>query len=139
MSEREILDLLAATRTITLATINSDGTPHLTAMWFALVDEQIHMWTYARSQKAVNLRRDPRATVLAEAGDTYDTLRGAELRGSVEIIDDPDTIVEIGRALGRRNRIGDHSLDAWAVATARKRVGLRFVVRRSATWDHRKL
>lgn len=137
----EVVELLKEVRTITLATINGDGTPHLTAMWYALVDGEILMWTYAKSQKAVNLRRDPRCTVLAEAGDSYDTLRGAELSGIAELIEDQDRIVEIGKALGRRNRMmpDEPSLDAWARAAGRKRVGMRMVVERRATWDHRKL
>lgn len=76
MSEAEIADFVNSSRTGTLATIGPDGQPHLTAMWYAVIDGEIWLETKAKSQKAVNLRRDPRVSFLLEDGDTYDTLRG---------------------------------------------------------------
>src|SRR5258705_11494281 len=102
MSDTEITDFLERSRIATLATIGPKGTPHLTAMWYALIDGGLEpdasgrklpeLWfeTKAKSQKAVNLRRDPRITCMVEAGQTYDTLRGVSIEGHAEIIDDPE-------------------------------------------------
>ncbi len=68
----------------------SDGQPHLTAMWYGVVDGEIWLETKAKSQKAVNLKRDPRVSFMIEDGDTYDTLRGVSFEGVAEIVDDPD-------------------------------------------------
>src|SRR6516225_5989242 len=76
MSDDEIAEFIEHSRTCTMATVGPDGTPHLVAMWFAVIDGQIWFETKARSQKAVNLRRNPRITVSIESGYTYDTLRG---------------------------------------------------------------
>jgi len=72
--EREAL--LAGSRSMTMATVGPDGQPHLVAMWFAVIDGDICFETKSKSQKAVNLRRDPRISVLVEDGQTYEDLRG---------------------------------------------------------------
>ena len=50
-------------------------------MWYAVLDGEIWFETKAKSQKAVNLRRDPTITVMIEDGQTYDTLRGVSIDG----------------------------------------------------------
>lgn len=92
MSEAEIADFVNSSRTGTLATIGPDGQPHLTAMWYAVIDGEIWLETKAKSQKAVNLRRDPRVSFLLEDGDTYDTLRGVSFEGVAEIVEEPEDI-----------------------------------------------
>src|ERR1700757_3648093 len=90
MSEDEIADFVVKSRTGTLGTVGPDGQPHLTAMWYAVVDGEIWLETKAKSQKAVNLKRDPRVSFLIEGGDTYDTLPGGPFEGIAQIVDDPD-------------------------------------------------
>ena len=68
MNDEEIRAFLQQQRTLQVATIDHDGWPHVVAMWFVLKDDKLVFWTYAKSQKAVNLRRDPRLTCLVEAG-----------------------------------------------------------------------
>ena len=102
MSEAEITDFVTSSRTGTLATIGSDGQPHLTAMWYGVVDGEIWLETKAKSQKAVNLKRDPRVSFMIEGGDTYDTLRGVSFEGVAEIVDDPDAIFRVGVSVWER-------------------------------------
>src|ERR1700743_1631097 len=90
MSDTEITDFVNNSRTGTLATIGSDGQPHLTAMWYGVVDGEIWLETKEKSQKAVNLKRDPRVSFMIEDGDTYDTLRGGSFEGVAEILEAPD-------------------------------------------------
>ena len=66
------------------------GHPHLVAMWYTMVGGNAVFWTFGKSQKIVNLRRDPKMTGLVESGDSYDQLRGVELRGRGVIVDDYD-------------------------------------------------
>lgn len=96
MSEAEIADFVNSSRTGTLATIGPDGQPHLTAMWYAVIDGEIWLETKAKSQKAVNLRRDPRVSFLLEDGDTYDTLRGVSFEGVAEIVEEPEALHRVG-------------------------------------------
>ena len=85
-----------------MATVLPDGRPHLVAMWYAVVDGEIWFETKAKSQKAVNLRRDPTITVMIEDGQTYDTLRGVSIDGRAEIIDDPETNLRVGISVWER-------------------------------------
>lgn len=140
MSEAEITDFVNNSRTGTLATIGSDGQPHLTAMWYAVVDGEIWLETKAKSQKAVNLKRDPRVSFLLEDGDTYDTLRGVSFEGVAEIVDDPDALHRVGVSVWERYT-GPYSdeMKPFVDQMMNKRVGVRIVSRRSRSWDHRKL
>ncbi len=79
MSDAEITEFVERSRVSTMATIGVNGTPHLVAMWYAVIDGELWFETKAKSQKAVNLRRDDRLTMMIEDGDTYDTLRGVSI------------------------------------------------------------
>lgn len=69
-----------------LATINADGTPQLTTMWYLLEGDEIVMNTKVGRVKERNMRRDPRISVCFEDGYNYITISG-----NVEMIDDPQT------------------------------------------------
>ena len=140
MSEDEIDEFVAKSRNGTLATIGPDGQPHLVAMWYAVVDGEIWFETKAKSQKAVNVRRDPRITFLLEDGDTYDTLRGVSFEGTAEIIDDPDAIFRVGVSVWERYT-GPYTDEAKPAVDMmmNKRIAIRLAVKRVRSWDHRKL
>jgi PPOX class probable F420-dependent enzyme len=142
MTEAEVAVYLAEQRVLNVATIGPTGHPHVVAMWFAMVDGKPAFWTFAKSQKALNLRRDPRITALVESGETYAELRGVELVGTGRLVDDFDEVLAIGRAVVIRYQ-GDVVLtdDAAAVlaAQARKRLAVVIDVERVVSWDHTKL
>ncbi len=140
MSSDEIADFVVKSRTGTLATIGSDGQPHLTAMWYAVVDGEIWLETKAKSQKAVNLGRDPRVSFLIEDGHTYDTLRGVSFEGVAEIVDDPDVSHRVGVSVWERYT-GPYTeeMKPFVEQMMNKRVCVRIVPRRARSWDHRKL
>lgn len=140
MSEEEITDFLERSRIANLATLGPTGTPHLTAMWYGLINGEMWFETKAKSQKAVNLRRDPRVTVLVEAGDTYDQLRGVSIEGRAEIIEDADQLFQVGISVWERYT-GPYSDDMkpFVDQMLNKRVAVRIVPERVRSWDHRKL
>ena len=140
MSDAEIADFVVCSRAGTLATIGHDGQPHLTAMWYGVVDGEIWFETKAKSQKAVNLRRDPRVMFLLEDGQTYDTLRGVSFEGTAEIVDDPEAVFRVGVSVWERYT-GPYTEDQREAVDMmmNKRVAVRLVVKRVRSWDHRKL
>jgi PPOX class probable F420-dependent enzyme len=140
MTDAEVEEFLASERTVQLASIGPDGTPHLVPMWFTVIDGRIALWTYAKSQKTANLRRDPRVTCLLEAGEQYGELRGVSIAGRAELHDDYDTVYRVGEALYRRYQ-GDmtHSSRAGVENEAKKRVAVFVDAVKTVTWDHRKL
>ncbi|MFI5537914.1 PPOX class F420-dependent oxidoreductase [Nocardia sp. NPDC051900] len=140
MSDTEITEFLQRSRIATLATIGPKGTPHLTAMWYALIGGEIWFETKAKSQKAVNLRRDPRVTCMVEAGDTYDQLRGVSIEGRAEIIDDAEKLFAVGVSVWERyTGPYNEELRPMVEAMLNKRVAVRVVPERTRSWDHRKL
>ena len=140
MTDAEVEEFLATERTVQGASIGPDGTPHLVPMWFAVVDGRIVFWTFAKSQKALNLRRDPRVTCLLEAGESYGELRGVSITGRAEIAEDYETVFDVGAAVYARYQ-GDmnHASRAGVEAEARKRVAVFVNPEKTASWDHRKL
>jgi PPOX class probable F420-dependent enzyme len=137
MTEAEVAAFLAGARTLNVATLGPDGTIHLVAMWFVMHGPSPVFWTYAKSQKARNLARDPRLSALAEDGETYDTLRGVQLAGTAEIIDDPAQVLRIGEELSAKYAGLGHGGDLSRAAAKRVAVILHPV--RTISWDHRKL
>ena len=140
MSDSEIAEFVANNRTGTLATVGPDGQPHLTAMWYGVVDGEIWLETKAKSQKAVNLRRDSRVSFLLEDGQTYDRLRGVSFEGVAEIVDDPEGIFRVGVSVWERYT-GPYSdeVKPFVDQMMNNRIAVRIVSRRIRSWDHRKL
>ncbi|MDA1004441.1 MAG: pyridoxamine 5'-phosphate oxidase family protein, partial [Chloroflexi bacterium] len=99
----EQFELLSTARTLQVASINRDGTPHLVPMWFALDDDGLLAFTtYGRSQKIRNLERDPRLTVLAEVGEAYNQVRGVAIDAEAEIVRDPRRTARVMQLVGAR-------------------------------------
>jgi PPOX class probable F420-dependent enzyme len=140
MSDQELWSFLMEEHSLTCATINPNGRPHLVELWYLVDGDEIVCWTYAKSQKARNLERDPRATIQVEAGDSYGELRGAVLECDVEIERDPGRVLAAGIALATRYPgAPDEQARASIANQAPKRVALRFTLTHTASWDHRKL
>ena len=140
MSEEEVATFLEQSRVVTMATNGPNGLPHLIAMWYGLVDGEIWFETKAKSQKVTNLRRDNRITCMVESGHTYDTLRGVSIEGRAEIIEDYDTLFEVGKSVWERYT-GPYTeeLRPMVEAMLSKRVAVRVRADRVRSWDHRKL
>lgn len=140
MTPEEVAAFVASRRTATLVTLGPSGHPHAVAMWFAVLDGELWFETKAKAQKAVNIRRDPRVTVLIEDGLTYDALRGVSMEGRAELVDDPDALWRVGVGMWERYH-GPYSeeVEPLVAAMLHKRVAVRVHVERTRSWDHRKL
>ena len=136
MTADEAAGFLAAERVVTCATLGRDGWPHLMPLWYVVRDGELWAWTYAKSQKVRNLERDRRCTLQVEAGDAYHELRGVMIKA--EAVIHRERVLELGVEIFERYTGGPVDPDALR-GQAAKRVGLRFVPRRMASWDHRKL
>ena len=137
MSEDEVRAFLDEQMVMTVGTIGPNGRPHLMALWYVPDGLGMTGWTYAKSQKAKNLKRDPRATIQVEDGVQYQELRGVMMECDVELDRDAKAY---GLALFRRySGTLDESVTAMVEQQAPKRVGLRFTPTRIVSWDHSKL
>lgn len=144
MTPAEVDAFVRERRICVLVTLGPDGLPDPVPMWFVVDDDgTVLMRTFAKSQKVVNLRRDPRMAALFEAGDRYAELRGVQLTGAVELVADADLVADTvtGLALKYEGLDPAHAtaFRAAALTTAHKQVAMRLRVDRVVSWDHRKL
>ena len=97
MSQEERLQFLEKQISLQIGTINKDGSPHLTTMWYVYDGDNFIFHTYTKSQKIINLKRDSRITLLTEAGSQYSDLQGIIVYGNAEIINGNDSLEEVIR------------------------------------------
>ena len=83
--EDKVRAFLDSPRFAVLATINPDGTPQQTVLWYELQGDEIMMNTKRGRIKDLNLVRDPRLSFCVEDGYTYVTLTG-----TATLIDDQE-------------------------------------------------
>src|SRR3954468_10976676 len=136
MSDEEVFAFLEEERTLTCATLGTDGWPHLMPLWYVLRDGECWAWTYAKSQKVRNLERESRCTLQVEAGTEYSQLRGVMLKCAAAIHREPEVVAAVGTELARRYGGADGHVPP---DQATKRVALQFISANVASWDHRKL
>ena len=140
MTDEEVEVFLHERRPLSMCTMNHDGTIHAVAMWYGFLEGSIAIESKAKAQKVQNLRRDPKMTCLFEAGEDYEELRGVELVGRAEIVEEPDRIWELGVSVFERYQAPyTEELRPFVEAMLHKRVVVKLHVDRIVTWDHRKL
>jgi hypothetical protein len=140
MTEDELRVFVADRKVMQCATTGPHGLPHLVPLWYVPAGLELTGWTYAKSQKAKNLERHPRATLGIDDGVQYHELRGVMFECEVEVERDPERVAGYGLDLFRRYA-GELTAEIreMVAAQARKRIGLRFLPFRTVSWDHRKL
>lgn len=140
MTPEEIEAFIHERRPMTMCTLNHDGSIHAVAMWYGFLDGAIAIETKAKAQKAINLGRDGRITCMMEDGDTYEELRGVELVGRAEIVEDAEQRFELGVNLFERY-YGAYTeeLRPFIDTMLHKRIVAKVHVERTVSWDHRKL
>jgi nitroimidazol reductase NimA-like FMN-containing flavoprotein (pyridoxamine 5'-phosphate oxidase superfamily) len=144
MSAEETAAFLLGGRKVQLATNGQDGFPHLVTMYYVMNRGQMTFWTYRKSQKALNLERDPRISCLVEDGEEYFDLRGVLVQGTARRIDDPEKVAAIGRLItavigGAMAGAGAGALTQYVEHAARKRYGYIVQPSKIISWDHKKL
>jgi PPOX class probable F420-dependent enzyme len=114
-SHRDLLTLPVAT----LATLDPDGRPQLTEVWFLAEDGELKISLNTSRQKVRNLQRDPRCSVLVL--DLANPYRYVELRGDAVITADDDYAFadRLGGKYGADLRENDRPGDTRVVVTVR--------------------
>ncbi len=125
-------------RKAALATLDQDGFPHIVAMSYFAKDGAFYMTSYGKAQKVVNIRRNPKVALMMESGNAYAELRGIMVRGRCEIIEGADAVRAAFAAMAEA-RGETPSRPSGSVDSAPKRVVLKIIPEKIASWDHRKL
>lgn len=147
MTPGEVQGFLSANTVLEVATIGADGWPHLAPMWYVMEDGNVVFRSFTKSQKIVNLTRNPNLTVLVETGDEYSQLQGVMIKGTARLIAAPDYVLRIyGRLAAKYPMVGDKptaldqpSLEKAFGTFATKNTAVVVEPVNIVTWDHTKL
>ena len=147
MSEAEVQAFLGQGHTLIVTSHGSDGFPHVAPMWYVMDDEKVAFRSFTKSQKILNLQRDPRITVLLEEGETYEQLRGVMIKGVASLVENAGYVLELyGKISARYAFSGDtptplegEALEAAFGRFAPKNTAVIVEPESVITWDHRKL
>ena len=122
-----------------VATVDADGRPHNSPLWFVWDGSAVWLNSVVRSQRWVNLARNPQVSVVVDSGHGYGELRGVELVGAVEQVGDvprrstPDPELEHPERL-----FGSKYANGTFVADGRH-AWLRLAPDKIVSWDFRKM
>ena len=147
MSPGEVQAFLEEGRTLLVASLHCDGRPHLVPMWYVVEDGKVAFRSFTRSQKIVNLQRDPRVSVLVETGEAYAELRGVMVEGLARLVDDPAYVLALyGKLAAKYAMVGPEpralspeELESAFGRHAAKNTVVVVEPRRVTSWDHTKL
>lgn len=144
MTEGEITALLGSVRNLQVATNGPEGFPHLTTLWFHLdAAGLVTFRSFTKSQRIVNLQRDPRLTVLAETGSDYQELRGVMIQGMARMSTDPTevmrTYAEVARKMQGLDEVAPEAIETLYGRFATKNTVVKVEPVKVVSWDHRKL
>jgi PPOX class probable F420-dependent enzyme len=141
MTETEMWDFITTQKSIQVCTLNQDGTPHLTVMWFAIRDKTIVLETFTKSQKIMNLKRNPNMAVLLEDGSEYNQLRGVSINCKAELVEDYATVHALHVDVVVRNQPGvtPEQAEEFTREMSKKKTVIVVKPEKVMSWDHRKL
>lgn len=147
MTPKEVLEFLTANRVLQVATIGRDGWPHVAAMWYVMDGDRVVFRSFTKSQKIVNLQRNPKFTVLVETGDDYSQLRGVMIKAEARLVTDREYVLSIyGGLAAKYPMINDtpmviegEGLESAFGRFAAKNTAVVVEPIKIVTWDHTKL
>jgi PPOX class probable F420-dependent enzyme len=140
MSPAEVDAFLQLPNTAAVCTLNRDLTIHAVAMHYGFHAGSLAFHTSAKSQKVRNVLRNPMMTVLVETGREYAELRGVQLAGRAEVIDNAAAVRTLSNDMRRRYRpCSPGGRELPPPPRLGNRVLVRLEVDRVVSWDHGKL
>jgi hypothetical protein len=139
MTGDELDAFLGAERMCRLGSVDGDGAPHVSPLWFVWDGSALWLYSIVKSQRWVNLMRDTRVSVAVDAGAGYGELRGVELLGRVQVVGDvPHTDVADAATSVPQRLWGDKYASGTFVPDG-KHAWLRLAPEKIVSWDFRKL
>jgi Pyridoxamine 5'-phosphate oxidase len=138
MTKAEVDDFLGQERTCRVATSGLHG-PHLTALWYVWDGTALWLTSVVRSQRWTDLERDPRVSVLVDAGEVYGELRGVELRGRVEVVGEVPRVGQPDERLAEPERLFARKYADGEARNDGRHAWLRLIPDTLVSWDFRKM
>ena len=149
MTDEELLVFLGdGQKTLQVSSNDHDGFPHIVPMWFLVEEPKVVFRSFSKSQKIVNLRRDPKIAVLGEEGKSYEELQGAMIKGEATLIDDADYCLDLYVGLADRysffsgvepGATPEQEVREYFAGFAPKQTAVIVEPMEIVSWDYRKL
>lgn len=102
LSRQAMKVLLGQQKVCRLATVDRYGQPHVVPVWHILLDGDIYIETSPRSKKGRNLQVNPRAALVVDAGDSFESYKGIMIQGRVEFVKDKQMLSRFRDAMAQR-------------------------------------
>jgi PPOX class probable F420-dependent enzyme len=132
-ADPRVQQYLAGKEIVVLGTINPDGSPLVTAMWFLHDPAALTLISVDNLQKVRNLRRDPRVHVVAESGTRGAAIKGVAVRGRAEFLGDSPERRDLATRI--LDKYHPHLAEYWGGrAMPANRVMFRVVPQQVRTW-----
>jgi hypothetical protein len=139
MTEDELDAFLREERTCRVATVSPSG-PHQSALWFVWDGAALWLYSIVRSQRWTDVVRNPRMSILVDAGVSYGELRGAEIQGSAEVVGEAPRIGEDVGELEEPERLFAAKYSGTPTLQYDQRhAWLRIQPDKISSWDFRKM
>lgn len=139
MNDDERDAFLASERTCRVATVGGDGAPHVTPLWFAWDGAALWLTSIVRSQRWTDIERDPRISIVVDAGSDFMELRGVEIRGRAEPVGEVPRTGEPVPELDRPEQLFADKYAGGTVFHDGRHAWLRVVPDKIVSWDFRKI
>jgi len=141
LTEEEQKEFMDNSWTLQVASLGPGGFPHLVAMWYVVDNGLVAFTTFGKSQKVLNLKRDPKVSVMLESGRLYSELKGMVIEGEAEIVEDTAETARVMALINAKYNgipVPTETPEA-ALKVASKRVVIRIKPVDIYSWDHSKL
>ena len=101
MTESEYRKFMTeGTKTGKLATVNEDGSPHVTPIWYCMDGDDFVFTTGGNTLKALNMKRDRRVSMSVE--DQAPPYSFVRIDGTASISSDPEEMLKWATRIGGR-------------------------------------
>jgi nitroimidazol reductase NimA-like FMN-containing flavoprotein (pyridoxamine 5'-phosphate oxidase superfamily) len=133
LTDDELDEMLRAERTLHVATVSPDGSPHVVPLWFVWRDGAVWINNLKRSKRSRDVREGSPIALCVDTGVEYQELRGAVLYGRFEAADEDPGLEPVKAEFAEKY----WGLDA--IPDLKSHEWLRLRPERTVSWDFRKI
>lgn len=120
---------------IILTTLGRDGLPHSVPIGYFRVGDDVYVGCRAGTQKTLNVRRNPVATVLLQTGSSMSDIKGLMIQGDAAVFDAPEDVLRLSREAARWRGAPQ---EQWPTEPRAGAAYIRVSPRRIISWDYGK-